>query len=235
MANNNSIVWPLYAAAALIGGALMAVGQWMIMELAPVEQQMGLVQKIFYLHLPMTWWGMFSFLLVFVGSAVYLWKRSPAWDAFCEAAAEVGVVLIGLGIITGSMWARKAWNTWWTWDPRLTTALVMWFVYAAYLIVRRMDFSPERRGVLSAVIGIVGFLDVPLVFFSARLWPQTIHPTVVREAGRGGMDADMRLTMIFCVLSFSLIWLVMLALRARLGRMEARLDDYQAQMALNNE
>lgn len=233
MAKKKDLALPLFAASALIGALLTAVGQWMIMEVAPIEQQMGFVQKIFYWHMPMSWWGMFSFFLVFVGSCVYLWKRSPAWDAFCEAAAEVGVVLITLGIITGSMWARKSWNTWWTWDPRLTTALVMWFVYAAYLIVRRMDFPPERRGVIAAVIGIVGFLDVPLVFFSARLWPQTIHPTVVREAGQGGMDPDMLLTMLFCLFSFTFIWLAMLALRMRIGRMQARLDDYQAQRALN--
>lgn len=233
MAQNKSTTMPLAAGAALLGGLLMAAGQWMILELAPVEQYMGLVQKIFYLHLPLAWWGMISFFLVFLGSIVYLVKRSPFWDALCEAAAEVGLVLAGLALITGSMWARKSWNTWWTWDPRLTTTLVMWFIYAAYLIVRKMDFSPERRGVISAVIGVVAFLDVPLVFFSARLWPQTIHPTVVREAGSGGMDPDMKLTMIFCVASFSLIWAALVALRTRLGLAEARLDDHQAQMALN--
>lgn len=233
MAQNKSMALSFALGAALLGGVLMAVGQWMIMELAPIEEQMGFVQKIFYLHLPMSWWGMFSCFIVFVGSVVYLIKRNPFWDALCETAAEIGVVLIGLGLITGSMWARKSWNTWWTWDPRLTTALVMWFVYAAYLIIRKMDFSPERRGVISAVIGIVGFLDVPLVFFSARLWPQTIHPTVVREASRGGMDPDMKLTMIFCVASFSLIWLALVILRLRLGRMRDKLDDYQAQVALN--
>lgn len=221
----------LIAAAALLGGALMAVAQWMIMEVAPIEEHMGLVQKIFYLHLPLAWWGLLSFFLVFVGSVVYLLKRNPFWDSLCEAAAEVGLVLAGLSLITGSMWAKMAWNTWWTWDPRLTTALAMWFIYSAYLILRKLDFSPERRGVISAVIGIVAFLDVPLVFFSARLWPQTIHPQVVR--GEGGMDPDMKLTMIFCVASFSLIWTALLALRARIGRAQERLDDHQAQMALN--
>lgn len=218
--------------AALLGGILMAVGQWMIMEVAPVEEHMGLIQKIFYLHLPMAWWGLLSFFVVFIGSIVYLFKRSPFWDSLCEAAAEVGLVLAGLALVTGSMWARKSWNTWWTWDPRLTTTLVMWFIYSAYLIIRKMDFSPERRGVISAVIGIVAFLDVPLVFFSARLWPQTIHPQVVRGGG-GGMDPDMKLVMIFCVASFGLIWLSLLALRAKIGRARERLDDYQAKAALN--
>lgn len=233
MAEKNSIAVPLIASSALLGGILMAVGQWMILEVAPIEAQMGIIQKIFYLHLPLAWWGLLSFFLVFVSSAIYLLKRNPFWDVLCESAAEVGLVLTTLTLVTGSMWVRVSWNTWWTWDPRLTTALVMWFIYAAYLIVRRMDFSPERRGVISAVIGIVAFLDVPLVFFSARLWPQTIHPTVLREANSGGMDPDMKLTMIFCVLSFFFIWVAMVALRTRIGRAEERLDDYQARMALN--
>lgn len=233
MARIDNRTMPLMPIAAILGGMLMAVGQWMIMEFAPIEAQMGLVQKIFYLHLPLAWWGMISFFLVFVGSILYLFKRNPFWDMLCEAAAEVGLVLIGLALATGSMWAKKSWNTWWTWDPRLSTALVMWFIYAAYLIVRRMDFSPERRGVISAVIGIIAFLDVPLVFFSARLWPQTIHPTVLREAGSGGMDPDMKITIFFCVISFSLIWIALVALRTRIGLAKERLDDHLAQMALS--
>ncbi len=213
---------------AVLGALLMAAGQLMIMLVAPVEQQMGVIQKIFYLHLPMAWWGMFSFFLVFVCSVIYLIKRTSFWDALSEACAEVGLALAALALITGSIWARVSWNTWWTWDPRLTTTLIMWFIYAAFLIVRRMDFSPERRGVISAVIGIAAFLDVPLVFFSARLWPQTIHPTIKS----GGLDPMMKLTVIFCVLCFGLCWAAMLAARFRLGRMESNLDAYQEKLTL---
>lgn len=234
MNRNSGNATKLIALAALLGGAFMAAAQWMIMEVAPVEATMGLVQKIFYLHITMSWWGMFSFFLVFAGSIAYLFKRSLFWDAFCEASAEVGLALMGLGLVSGSIWARSAWNVWWTWDPRLTTALIMWFIYASYLIVRRLDFSPERRGVVSAVIGIIAFLDVPLVFFSARLWPQTIHPNVVRNAGKGSMDPDMKLTMFACLLAFALLWLALVALRTRMGLARARMDAYQTQMALED-
>jgi len=109
---------------ALIG---LTVSQYFIWVYAPLEQTMGVVQKIFYFHLPLAWWALFSFFLVFVASIVFLIKKDPKWDGLAGAAAESGVLLSGLALISGSLWGRAAWNTWWTWDPRLTTTLVMWF------------------------------------------------------------------------------------------------------------
>ncbi|MDR2504074.1 MAG: cytochrome c biogenesis protein CcsA [Deltaproteobacteria bacterium] len=216
----------IYAAPvpALLGGLLMAASQLMIVLVAPVEERMGLIQKIFYLHLPLAWWGLFSFFMVFVCSLLYLLRRDFFWDALSEAAAACGLLLAVLALATGSIWARISWNTWWTWDPRLTTTLVLCFIYAGFLLIRRMDMTPERRGGVSAALGIIAFLDVPLVFFSARLWPQTIHPQVVTQGQGGGLDPSMRLTLICCLISFGFLWAALLTLRFRLGRLEEVLN-----------
>ena len=136
-------VWPLLLV--LLGGAALAVCQWLIFFYAPVEAQLGLMQKVFYTHLPLAWWALISFLVVFVASIVYLIRRSPAADRVCAAAAEVGVLLAGLALVTGMIWARRSWGVWWTWDPRLTTTLVMWFIYAGYLVLRGLAMRATNR------------------------------------------------------------------------------------------
>ena len=153
---------------AVLGGVLMAACQVLIYRYAPVEQTMGLVQKIFYTHLPLAWWSFVSFFLVCVSGVAYLKTRNRHWDAVAGAAAEVGVVLSGLALVSGSIWARHSWGVWWTWDPRLTTTMILWFLYAGYLVLRKMDMPRERQANLCAVVGIVAFVDVPLVFLSAR-------------------------------------------------------------------
>lgn len=199
------------AVCALFGGVLMAACQFLIYEYAPVEQTMGLVQKIFYTHLPLAWWSFVSFFTVCVAGIAWLKTRKRHWDALAGAAAEVGVVLSGLALISGSIWARHSWGVWWTWDPRLTTTLILWFLYAGYLVLRQLDMPRERQANLCAVVGIVAFIDVPLVFFSARLW-RSIHPAVFAAKG-GGLEPEMKLTAIACVLCFGFIWAALVALR----------------------
>ena len=158
------------AVLAAFAAVALAVAQWFIWVHAPVEETMGLVQKIFYIHLPMAIWSMMSFLLVFAASIMVLVKKDNAWDRLSGAACELGVLFSGLALVTGSLWGKPIWNVWWTWDPRLTTTLIMWFVYAAYLILRQSEVGGERAPVVRAALGIVAFLDVPLVFISARKW-----------------------------------------------------------------
>ena len=146
---------------ALLSVPALVAGQWLIWAYAPMEETMGLVQKIFYTHLPLAWWAMFSFFLVFAASGLYLLRRKDSFDLLAGAAAELGVLFSGLALASGSIWARAAWNVWWTWDPRLTTALIMWFIYAAYLVLRSAPLGGERKAMACAVLGIVGFLDVP--------------------------------------------------------------------------
>lgn len=210
------------AGLALLGAVGMAFCQWLIYVYAPLEAHMGIVQKIFYIHLPLAWWALVSFFMVFVASVVFLCRRNAAWDRLAAAAAEVGVVCSGLALLTGSVWARHSWGVWWTWDPRLTTTLVMWFVYAGYLVLRSLDMPLERRALVCAVVGIVAFIDVPLVFVSARLW-RSIHPAVFAAQG-GGMDDAMKVTVLGCVGAFGFLWAALLGLRKRQLDLRARVD-----------
>lgn len=214
--------------AALFGGLCMAACQWLVFVYAPVEASMGIVQKIFYLHLPLAWWGLLSFFITFIASIAYIKTRNPRWDCLAASTAEVGLLLAALALAAGMFWAKPAWGRWWTWDPRLTTTLILCFVYAAYLIVRRMDLAPERRSLVAAAIGIAAFLDVPLVYFSARLW-NGIHPPSI------GLEPEMKTAVIASVACFSLLWLGLVGLRWRLALDEHRLEAMARDRLLRDE
>ncbi len=199
------------ALVAAVGGVLMAFCQYLIFIYA--QASLGLSQKIFYTHLPMAWWSFVSFFVVLVAGIAYLKTRAPRWNTLAHAATEFGLVLNTLAIVTGSIWARHAWGVWWTWDPKLTTALVLWFLYAACLIVRHLDMPVARRNVLANVLGIVAFLDVPLVFIAARIW-RAVHPFGAFER-ESWLTSEMQITAMAAVLFFGCIWLALLAIRVR--------------------
>ena len=201
------------AVLAALAAVALAVAQWFIWVYAPVEETMGVVQKIFYIHLPMSLWAMASFFVVFVASIMVLVKKDGAWDRLAGASCELGVLFSGLALVTGSLWGKPIWNVWWTWDPRLTTTLIMWFVYAAYLILRQSGVGGERAPVVRAALGIVAFLDVPLVFISARKW-RSIHPTVFGSQG-GGLEPEMLAAVLVSIAAMGLLWVALLSLRAR--------------------
>ncbi len=209
-------VLPLLSVLALL------VSQYFIWVYAPEEMTMGLVQKIFYVHLPLAWWALVCFAGVFGASIAVLVTRNSAWDLLAGACAEVGVLFCGLALVTGSLWARSAWNTWWTWDPRLSTALIMWFVYAGYLILRGSGLGGSKSMNLCAVLGIIAFLDVPLVFFSARLW-RSIHPAVFASQG-GGLDPAMWTTVLVCLFAWGIFTATLVRARWRTMKLGALLD-----------
>jgi len=198
---------------ALAAAALSILAQYAIWFHAPVEETMGVVQKIFYTHMPMAWWSLVSFFVVFVASILYLAKGRDAYARLAGAAAELGVLMSGLALVTGMCWAKPIWGVWWTWDPRLTTTLVMWFVYAAYLLLRASDVGGQRKATVLAVLGVVAFLDVPLVFVSARYW-RSIHPSVLGSQG-GGMEPEMWQAMIANLVAMGLLWLALLLVRTK--------------------
>lgn len=201
------------AVLAALAAAALAVSQWLIWMHAPLEETMGLVQKIFYIHMPMAAWAMVSFLVVFAASVMVLVKKDDRWDHVAGAACELGVLFSGLALVTGSLWGKPIWNVWWTWDPRLTTTLIMWFVYAAYLVLRQSGVGGERAPVVRAALGVVAFLDVPLVFISARKW-RSIHPTVFGSQG-GGLEPEMMTAVLASIAAMGLLWAALLALRTR--------------------
>jgi heme exporter protein C len=209
--------------------ATLAASQWCIWVYAPVERSMGIVQKIFYFHLPLAWWGFVAFFLVFAASCAYLWQKREKFDIVAQAAAELGVLFTTLVLVTGVLWARASWNTWWTWDPRLSTALVLWFIYAGYLVLREADLGGEKRRTLCAVLGIVGFLDVPLVFLSARFM-RSIHPAVFASR-EGGLPLEMWIAVFVSLAAWGLLFGALLLVRFEQLRNVSRIDALIAWLA----
>ncbi len=207
----------------LLAAILMLFSQYMIWIWSPVELTLGIVQKIFYIHVSLAWWGFFSFFLVFVASIWYLLVKENSLHYLAGAAAEVGVLFSALVLLTGIAWAKASWNVWWTWDPRLVTTLVMWFIYSAYLMLRGLDSTQESLRPAIAVLGIVAFINVPLVFLSARMW-RSIHPSVI-TGQEGGMPFSMILTLSFSLLAWGVICGLLVGLRYRQLLAQSRISD----------
>ena len=203
----------------LVGGALMLVNMYLIFMWAPTEAVMGHVQRIFYIHVPMAWVAFLAFLVVFVGSILYLWKRESKWDMLASSAAEIGVVFTSLVLITGPIWAKPVWGIWWTWDARLTTTLVLWLIYVAYLMLRAYSANRTQGAVYSAVLGVVGFVDVPIIYFAVDWW-ETQHQRLVISFDRMNINADMRIVLYFSALTFVLLFGYLLWQRMSMKRVE---------------
>jgi heme exporter protein C len=203
----------------------MTVGLYLIFMYAPTEQKMGIVQRIFYFHLPSAWTSFLAFFVVAVSSSLYLWRRERKWDRIAYASAEIGVVFCSLVLLTGPIWARPVWNVWWTWDPRLTTTLILWLMYVAYLMLRSSSES-SKTSRFTAVFGILAFLDVPLVYMSTRWW-RTIHPKPVigGEPGSSGLAPEMALTLIVCLLGFTLFYLYLMVQRISLEKLKDEIEE----------
>lgn len=191
----------------------IAIALYMALFYAPREATMGDAQRIFYFHVPSAWIGFLSFFVVFVASALFLVKRERRWDAVAAAAAEIGVVFTTLVLLTGPLWAKAAWGAFWVWDARLTTTLVLWLVYVGYLMLRS-SVDDMKRARMAAVLGIIGFLDVPIIYLSVTWW-RTMHPTLVVNDS-GGLDPAMRLTLMVALLSFTLLFAWVLLVRVQL-------------------
>ncbi len=200
---------------------LFALAISLVFFYAPTEKVMGVIQKIFYVHLGSALAAALSFSTAFIAGIAYLVKRQRRWDRLGAASIEIGMVFTTLVLITGSLWGRPVWNTWWTWDPRLTTSLILWFIYGAYLILRAAVPQPDKRATYCAVMAIIGFIDVPVVFLSARLW-RTIHPVVIR-AGSIDMAPAMIVALVASLAAFSLLWLILLRQRVKALELDERL------------
>ena len=198
---------------------------------APLEATMGAVQKTFYFHLSAAWAGMLSFMIAAIAGGIYLARRQTRWDQLSLSAVEVGLVLMLMAIVGGSIWARQAWNTWWTWDPRLTTVTIMELVYLAYFLLRQGVDDPERRARFGAVYAVVGFLSVPLMYLSIHLY-RTIHPLLLGSTANDGMQLapQMTQTLLISLAAFSVLLAALLYRRVRLARLADTLDALRQQM-----
>ena len=206
-------------ALAVITGVMMLVDLYFIFMVAPTDSVLGHVQRVFYFHVPIAIMSFLAFFVVFICSIGYLIKRTPQWDAIAHASAEVGVVFVTLALLTGIIWARPVWNTWWTWEPRLTTTMILWLIYVAYLMVRSYAPSQSKGAVYGAVLGIVGFVDVPIVYYSV-VWWRSIHPSPVVGpfAQADSLDGTMALILLYSFITFIFLFAYMVMERIELRK-----------------
>jgi len=200
----------------------MLAALYAIFFFAPVEKTMGVIQKIFYIHVPAAFLAYLAFFITFMASILYLYRKDSKWDTVAHCAVETGVIFCTIVLITGPIWAKPVWNVWWTWDPRLTTTLILWFTYVAYLMLRR-SVKENQRANLSAVFGIIGFINVPITFFSIRLW-RTIHPVIITSRGIN-MSWPMKLSLLITFIAFCFLFFSVLISRIRLEQLKMRIEE----------
>jgi heme exporter protein C len=200
----------------------MLIALYTIFIYAPVEKTMGVIQKIFYIHVPAAFLAYLAFFITFIASILYLYFRDSKWDTVAYCAVETGVIFCSIVLITGPIWAKPVWNVWWTWDPRLTTTLILWFTYVAYLMLRRA-VKDNRRANFAAAFGIIGFINVPITFFSIRLW-RTIHPVIITSRGLN-MSYPMKLSLMITFVAFCFLYCSVLISRIKLERSKMRIAE----------
>jgi heme exporter protein C len=197
---------------------------------APRERTMGDLQRIFYFHVASWWIAFLAFGVVFCASVAYLVTRKRDYDSLALSSAEIGVVFTSIGLITGPLWAKPAWGVYWTWDARLTTALVLWLIYVAYLMLRRYVADEAKRANLAAVAGIIGFVDVPIVFFSIRWW-RTQHPQpVIMGSPESGLHPQMFHALMMSLVAFLFLYLWLLEQRWDVERSQEEIEHLHKQL-----
>ena len=220
-----SAVWILLGLLLLAGVYLRAL------VFTPAEITQGLAQKIFYIHAPSAWVAFLAFGIVGVASIVYLFLKDPRLDLFAASSAEVGMVFTTEVLVTGPIWGKTIWGTWWTWDARLTLTLFLWFVMLAYLILRSAVLEPSQRARYSAVLGILGALLVPFIHVSVYLF-RTLHPLpVVLRPGRPTLPGSMLVSLVASFLVFTVFFAALLSYRYAM----ARLADARAHAAAERD
>jgi len=220
----------------LLAILLLGVSTYYALVKAPTELVMGNVQRVFYFHIGTAWTALLGFIFASVLSVIYLVTKDLKWDRYQVAAIEVSLVFFLITIVLGSIWARPAWNTWWTWDPRLTTAAVTELVYIAYFMLRQGIDDPDRRARFGAVYALLGGISAPITFFAIRLY-RTIHPVVVGGANpeaEGGfsMTADMRTAMFVALLAFTVIFVDLYWNRIRLGDLQEKVEQLKLKVTV---
>ncbi len=216
---------------ALVTLGLLSYGLYMALVVAPTEATMGEVQRIFYYHVPSAWTAFLCFLVNAIASIWYLVNRSERADAIAVSTAEVGVVFCTIVLITGPIWARPVWGIWWTWDARLTSTLVLWLIYVAYLMLRRFS-AGSRAPVLAATLAVFGFFDVPFVYLSIRIF-RTQHPQPVIGGGEGsGLDPTMAKAFLWNMIAFTVYGILVMWMRYRLELAERAVEEAHAEKSM---
>lgn len=218
---SKAVARALNAAVPFVIAVLMVIDLYLIFMWAPTDAILGHVQRIFYFHVPIAWVAFLAFFIVFVSSIAYLWTRNARWDALAHSAAEIGVVFATLILVTGTIWMRPVWGVWWTWDPKLTTSVILWLLYVVYLMLRAYAPNRSQGATYAAVLGIIGFVDVPIVYFAVEWW-RAVHPESVVGplAETGSLDSSMRAVLMFSLVTFTLLFALLLRERLSMRMME---------------
>ena len=222
-------LWILTAVTAVI----MLIAAWLALVGAPAAAGLTpdetYAQRIIYFHVPCAWVSMLAFFVTMIGSVGYLITGKRKWDNLALSSAELGIVFTAAATASGSIWAKPAWNVWWTWDPRLTTYTVLFLLYVGYFMLRSAMDDPARRARFAAVFGIFAFLSVPITFMSIRWW-RTVHP-VLFSSDKFGLSAGMRPAFFFGLIAFTLLYSTLLAHRVRLEGIREQVDALKEDLA----
>lgn len=220
-------LWTVLANASV--ASLVAAVLWAIFFIAPTEDTMGDVQRIIYLHVAVAWCGLAAMIALGLCGAMYLVRRQLAWDFWSQALCEIGCLCTLLTLATGSAWAHEAWGTWWTWEPRLTTSLVMWIMYCGMLLIRSSIEDPHRRARAGAVLALIGVGDVPLVLMATR-WFRGVHPV------SPDMEPTMKIVLLASVVGFTILFGFLTVIRQRHLELAEKLAELEvsAWQAKNN-
>lgn len=220
--------WIGWLAVAMMVATFALVFWWV-----PLEAIQGYPQKIFYIHVPSAWLMYAAFSVVFASSVLYLWQRSALWDVFARCAAEIGFMFCSLTLVTGMLWGRPIWGQAWVWDARLTSTFIVWLIYLGYLLFRALARRDVDVARIASVVGIIGFLNVPIIHMSVQWW-RTLHPepvVMIADDPGGGLPVSMLVTLLVALISFSLVFAYLLIQRVwqertaeNLGLLEALLD-----------
>ncbi|MDP9378723.1 MAG: cytochrome c biogenesis protein CcsA [Chloroflexota bacterium] len=208
----------------------MAVATYLALVYAPQDAAQGPAQRIFYFHVPSAWLAFLAFFVVLVASVGYLWKRTPGWDAVARSSGEIGLLFTTLMLVTGSIWGKPVWGTWWSWDPMLTTSLILWFIYLGYLMLRAYAPTREQGARYAAVVGIIGFVDVPIVYLATTWW-RTLHPEKVIKPEGAAMPGEMLFAFLFSLGAFTLLYIYFMLQRVRIERLQYHLEEREDELA----
>ena len=219
--NRTGRTLPITAAVLLVLGLAAAIT-------APPDRFQGNLQRLMYVHVPAAWLAFLGFGLTLAGSVGWLWTRQARFDRLAVASAEVGVFFTGLAIVLGSIWGKPVWGVWWTWDPRLVTTALLFFLYLGYLALRRATLDPARRARRSAVFGVVAFVQVPIVHLSVLWWRSLHQPPTVLRPGDPTIDHVMLAALMLNLAAFTAVFLVLLRMRIRLAAAEQAVEAAQS-------
>ena len=206
----------------ILSATFMGVALYLIFIWVPTETNQGAVQRILYLHVPVAWGSMLGIFVVSGSSFMYLLKKNERWDRLAVASAEVGLIFGGIMLLSGMIWARPVWAVWWTGEAKLTTALILFFIYVAYLMFRAYFPPGAQRQRLAAIIGVIGAIDTPIIYFAANLWSQAHPPLITGPAADSdsALGSDLGTVLLISTLAFSFVFIFMVQARYKIRKSE---------------